>query len=72
MADKYGRPFKIVQPDYSLGYVTCPADVKTNCEVIWSTDDPEPEPEPTPGQKEMDERIMAWQAELDKIKAATT
>jgi hypothetical protein len=72
MADKYGRPFKIVQPDYSLGYVTCPVDVKTNCEVIWTTDDPEPEPVETPGQKEMDERIAAWQAELDKIKGATT
>jgi len=67
-AGQLNMPFKIVRPDYSGGYVTCPVSVKTSCEVVWSTEDPKPELPPTPVQQEWEERIAKMQVEIEKMK----
>jgi hypothetical protein len=37
LADKYNKKFNIV--DSNHGYSCCPEGAKTNCDVVWITDE---------------------------------
>lgn len=43
MAGKYEKPYKVIKDLYGA-FNFCSVELKTTCEIVWTTTDPEPEP----------------------------